>query len=253
MTFTEEQLAELNKIVGASIASTFAADSPVMKTIAANNAAQLKAQLGGLDIAGQITTAMEALKPKGDDAEAARIAAAEAARIAAGGDPNPTPAMLKMQAQLAKITQEAKDATQRAESEAASRKMDRLHQAFREAAGKAGVPADRVAAMLNHANGLGIVKYDDKERPGLAFQKQWGEEVMAMGSEDMGAMKAFLDTPDGKIFLPPRGLNGTGEGGGRDGRGGPTDTTDFVLEDGTLNERAMGNAIMNKLSQLGNQ
>lgn len=93
-------------------------------------------------------------------------------------------------------------------AEAESRQAaEALDAAARDALIKAGVPAERVPHALPFLKTAGVLVSKDG-KPGWKGKDRFG--VDATLSLDEGAA-AWAQTPDGKLYLPPSGVNGTGE------------------------------------------
>ena len=90
-----------------------------------------------------------------------------------------------------------------------ARKADARDTAVRDALGKAGVPADRIRHAMATLQADQVLTFTADGKPGWKGKDQFG--VDAVLSPDEAAAK-WAATADGKIFLPPTGANGTGEG-----------------------------------------
>lgn len=109
----------------------------------------------------------------------------------------------------------------------AKAKTDALHSAARAALAKAGVPGDRIEHAMAYLKDKGLLDYASTGSPGWKGKDQYN--VDAVLDMEAGA-KAWLQTTDGKHYLPPEDVRGTGDGaGGRGGRSGsgPLNLTDL--------------------------
>jgi hypothetical protein len=184
-------------------------------------AASIKAAVDALGIDAKL----EALKVKPDAVE-------DKVEDKKGGKVSPE--MMRLQKQLETLTrQSGEDRTAREAAELKA-KTSTLLSAFDNAARKAGVPAERLPALraLLH-NASERVKYDDNDRPGLHFQRDGYDEVLDLET----GFGEYLGTSEGKQFMPPSKIAGTGESGSRGG-GRMTGT------DGKFNRDAAGSALL---------
>jgi hypothetical protein len=116
------------------------------------------------------------------------------------------PKILAKVAQLEKQVEDEKKAREAAETKS---REERVLNSARAALRKAGVPEERVkAAIAVLHNAEGRLRLDDSDRPGLHFQRNGYDEVVEIEK----GLDEWLKTDDGKVFLPPRGTEGTGEG-----------------------------------------
>lgn len=110
----------------------------------------------------------------------------------------------------------------KAREEAENRsKAEARDAAAREALAKAGVPADRLPHAMAFLGTQGVIATDKDGKPGWKGKDRFGVDTL-LPLED-GA-KAWASTPDGKLYLPPSGAQGTGTGagnGGGSGQAGP--------------------------------
>ena len=88
--------------------------------------------------------------------------------------------------------------------------------ATREALAKAGIPADRLPHAMAFLGTQGVIAEKDG-KVGWKGKDRFGVDAI-LPLED-GA-KAWAATPDGKLYLPPSGIQGTGTGAGSSGATG---------------------------------
>jgi hypothetical protein len=145
------------------------------------------------------------------DADAAKAAEDAKKGEGKGKDPAPLPPeVLALQKQLEELTKtNAENARKAAEADAA-RKSDALHSATKEALAKAGIPADRIHLALPALKEAGVLVYDG-ERPGWKGTDPKTNTPAVLDMLD--GVKGWIEG-DGKHFLPPKDLGGTGDGAG---------------------------------------
>lgn len=130
-----------------------------------------------------------------------------------GGDPDPKIAALEKR--LLEQEQATKTAQAAAAAEAERSRTSTLHTKAREALGKAGVPADRLDFAMATLKDKGVLTYDG-DRPGWKGKDRLNLDAVL----DMEAAATDWVKADGKLFLPPSGASGTGEGNQNRGNGG---------------------------------
>lgn len=179
----------------------------------------VKGGLGGLKIDEQIQTAVAdavkkaAPKPddKGDDPD-------KGGKGKGGkGDDAVAKQLKAMQDKLDAETKAREDAE-------TARRADALHSAARAALVDAEVPGDRVKHAMAFLRQEGLLETDDDGKPAMKAPDQWGNDAMQPLKE---AIPAWLKTDDGKAYLPPRNVQGTGDGAGKVSIKGPDGKVDL--------------------------
>lgn len=119
--------------------------------------------------------------------------------------------------QLAAI-QARLEASEKARVDAEERnKAEAMHSAARESLAKAGIPADRLPHAMAFLGTQGVIVAGADGKPGWKGKDKYGVETVL--SLEEGA-KSWATTPDGKLYLPPTGTQGTGTGAGNGSGGG---------------------------------
>lgn len=149
-------------------------------------------------IGAALTKALEAHKPKEQEPESPKE----------GGAGKPDPAALRLQSELEQVKKQLKDEADARKAAEEARKTERLHTAVRDALAKAGVPADRMKHALALLQAEGRLAYGEGDVPGLKFVRPWGEEILPAEK----AAAEWVQSDDGKVYLPAKGTQGTGEG-----------------------------------------
>lgn len=182
-------------------------------------------------------------KKAADDAAAAKAAAdAEAAGKGKGKGSEPDPAVAALEAKIALLTKQAADAQEAAKAEREKARTTALHSATRAALTKNGIPEDKVDLALDVLKARGVLTYDG-DTPGWKGKNDVGLEAVLPLDVAAGAwMKA-----EGKHFLPPVDIGGTGDGAGKSGgRGNSNDITSLAQ----LRAHA-GGSVINALANHG--
>lgn len=143
-----------------------------------------------------LTKALEARKPKEQEPEPPK----EGGKV--------DPATLKLQSELEKVQKQLQQEAEARQAAEEARKTERLHTAVRDALAKAGVPADRMKHALALLQAEGRLAYGEGDVPGLKFVRPWGEEILPAEK----AAAEWVQSDDGKVYLPAKGTQGTGEG-----------------------------------------
>lgn len=171
------------------------------------------------------TTVGKALKGlKIDEKISAAVEAAKPAQPEGGGAEEP-PQITKLQNQLKAMADKQAETERRAQELEEARKTEALRTAVRDALGGAGADPKRVAIALSHLQASDLIKTDDQGRPAFAFRRDWGEELLPV---EKGAAE-WLQTEEGKFFLPATGRSGTGDDAGQPGGGGSTTSIEAIL------------------------
>ena len=188
---------------------------------------KIKGAIGGLGLDEKLKGITDAIaaasaKPagKGDDEDKAD---------AKGGKTDPATA-----AQLKALQASLEEEKTKREAAEEARKLDSMLGAFRGELSKAGVPANRVdhvvAVLHNQQQRL---KVGDDGTPGIEYSRDGYKEVVPFSKD----VAEFLGSDDGKAFLPPRDVAGTGGGGGNRRRASGD-------SDGKINSAGFGAALI---------
>jgi len=179
-----------------------------------------------------------AAKKASDDAEAAKGKEAEGK----GKDAKPDPKVAALEAEIAKLRNDTAAATAAATAEHEKARATALHSAARDALAKKGIPAERLDLALDVLKARGLLTYEG-DVPGWKGKNSVGLDAVLPLAD---AADAWVKG-EGKMFLPPVDLGGTGEGAGRGGSGKGSDT---VTDLSSLRLSA-GDTLMSALAQLG--
>ena len=247
MPLEQADLEQIGKLIAGAIAPLAGAVSPenLAKTITPIIEAQNKA--AGVVTAAELAKRDADAKKAADDAAAAKVAAdaAEAAKKGKKDEaPVVPPEVLELQKQLALITKSNEDNARKAAEADAARKADALHSATKEALAKAGVPADRIHLALPALKEAGVLVYDG-ERPGWKGTDPKTNTPAVLDMLD--GVKGWVEG-DGKHFLPPKDLGGSGEGIGVRG-GGSRVSSPLRNSDGSLNLDAAADSFVSNLGR----
>lgn len=187
---------------------------------------------------GVVTT--EGLEKFGTDL-AAKLKPAEPENKGDGGKGKGAddPVVQALTKKVAEMEAQNKAALEQVAAEKARSRADKLHTAARDALAKAGIPADRLPMALAYVKELGVLDYDG-DNPGWKGKSSLGLDAV-LPMEDAAAAWAKAD---GKVFLPPTGASGTGDGNRGGGGGGTRNGTGLTLDSLTrsLSSAALGGA-----------
>lgn len=172
------------------------------------------------------------------DAEAKKLADAEAAKKG-NKAPEKDPAVAALEATVAELTKKATDAEAATKAERESARTAALYSATKDALVKAGIPADRVHLALPAIKDAGVLAYDG-DRPGW---KGTDPKTNTAAILDLSAGAAEWIKGDGKHFLPPKDIGGTGDGAGNGGGSG-SNATPLRGTDGKLDTNAALNRFL---------
>lgn len=220
MPLEQADLEKIGQLIAAAVAPIASSVSPeaLAKTVTPIIEAQNKAAgvVTAAELAKREADAKKAAEDKAKaDADAAAAAkAAEDAKKKGKEEPAAaSPELLELQKQLAAITKANEENARKAAEADAARKADALHSTAKEALAKAGIPADRIHLALPVLKEAGVLTYDG-ERPGWKGidLKTNTPAVLDM----LDGVKGWIEG-DGKHFLPPKDLGGTGDGAGNGG------------------------------------
>jgi hypothetical protein len=180
------------------------ADSLKGDTLAQSIGGAVKAAVSGLKLEDavktQVADAVKAAQPgpdkgKGDDK----------GKGAGKGDDKVDERIAAMEKRIA----EERAAREKAE---AAQKADALHGAAQAALVAAGVPGERVKHAMAYLLQEGLLEADENGAPSMKGADGYGIEGLQPLKE---AIPKWLETSDGKAYLPPRNVQGTGEGSQR--------------------------------------
>lgn len=117
----------------------------------------------------------------------------------------------KLERQLEALNQRLASEQEARKAAEEARKAERLETSVRDALIKQGVPADRVRHAIALLKVEGRLGFTEDDRPALKIKGEYGSEEFVAAEE---AAAAWVQTDDGKLYLPPRGSQGTGDGAG---------------------------------------
>lgn len=214
-----------------------ALDDEDKKAIATMIAEQLKASakateqtiakaLAGLDLDKRIETLKTELAPK--EPEPKDEPPKDGKTLA------DDPEFKRLKAELETQRKATEAQARRAEEEAKARQAEALQNGVSQALTAAGADPKRVGMALAWLKERGAVKLDERGVPVFTFKRDWGEEAKA--AADGGAAE-WLGTDDGKFFVPPSQVQGSGDGAGRPGGGGSSGATADPMD---ILNRALG-------------
>jgi hypothetical protein len=198
MPFDDAQKAEIAALVAESLKSS-------LPGLLADG---LKPISAGLEkaITDKVTAATKGLqaKPADTDTDTDTDTDDEPVKGKSKGKTDP-----KLTAQIAALQKQVADETTKREAAEQKSREERVLNSARSALTKAGVPPERVkAAIAVLHNAEGRLRLAEDGKPGLHFQRTGYDEVVEIEK----GLDEWLKTDDGKVFLPPRGVEGTGDG-----------------------------------------
>lgn len=224
MALEQADLEKIGQLIAAAVAPIASSVSPeaLAKTVTPIIEAQNKAAgvVTAAELAKREADAKKAAEDKAAedkakaDADAAAAKAAEDAKKKGKEEPAAaSPELLELQKQFAALTKANEENARRAAEADAARKADALHSTAKEALAKVGIPVDRIHLALPVLKEAGVLTYDG-ERPGWKGidLKTNTPAVLDM----LDGVKGWIEG-DGKHFLPPKDLGGTGDGAGNGG------------------------------------
>ncbi len=119
--------------------------------------------------------------------------------------------MKKMQAEMKKIENNLAERTRQLQEQESQARDQAARGALRDALAEAGVPADRLKQAVGFVyDAEKRVSYDENGELGFSVQESWGVDRLSVSE---GAAK-FLESDEGKMYLPPRDAGGSGNEGG---------------------------------------
>lgn len=211
MPFDEKDKAEMVALIVSTVGGALA-DDVFVKNVGRIVKAQVDAGIGALDLDAKIKAAIpkpsDPVDPVDLDDEAPVKGKSKA------GDDAVTRELKKLRAQNEESEKARVRAIDEAKSErerfaAESRKMS-----IRDALIANGADPKKVPVALNHLLASGSVKVGADGKAVFATQTKWGPEDL----DPTAGTKAWLDSDEGKMFLPPIGNAGTGTGVGGNGK-----------------------------------
>lgn len=238
MPLEQADLEQIGKLIAGAIAPLAGAVSPenIGKIVSAHVAEGTKGFVSAADLAKQAADAKKAA----DDA--AKAAADAAAGNGKGKTPEKDPAVAALEAQIATLTKQAADAQDAAKAEREKARTTALHSAARAALTKSGVPEDKADLALDVLKARGVLAYDG-DAPGWKGKNDVGLDAVLPLDVAAGAwMKG-----EGKHFLPPVDIGGTGDGAGKSGGRG---TSNEITSLAQLRAGA-GGSVINALANHG--
>jgi len=114
-------------------------------------------------------------------------------------------------ARLQAVEKQLVDANKAREESENARRRDQLHAAAKDALAKAGVPTERIRHAMAVLQQDGVLDFAADGSPGFKGKDKYGQPAVLPLEE--GAT-AWIKTDDGKAFLPPTNVQGTGDGAG---------------------------------------
>ena len=245
MALEEADLAKLGQMIAAAMAPLAANMTPeaLAKMITPIIEAQNKA--AGVVTAADLKSREDAAKVASDaaaKAETDRVAAEKLAADGKGKD-KVDPALAAIQAELAAMKARSDAAEKALQTANDANRTKALHDSARDSLIKAGIPADRVPFAMSHLKESGVLVYEG-DRAGW---KGTDPKLNVPAVLDMESAAKSWAEGDGKLFLPPVGAAGTGEGGGN--RSGVRGTTGEVSLESL--RASAGSTIMGALNNVG--
>ncbi len=143
-------------------------------------------------------------------AEGSKAKEAAKAESAKKAETQPTfeesPAYTAMRKQLEELTKKQEQAVRERDAEKARSRDMGLRQKVSEALSAAGVDAARARLALGYlVDAAKIVRYAEDEPEAVVFRASDGDQDLSAG------VRAWLKSEEGKVFLPPRGTQGSGD------------------------------------------
>jgi hypothetical protein len=183
---TEEQL-------GRAIASRFKAHE---KTLEAKFA----------ELTTGLVTKFEESAAKMAEASKTKEARPEPAKKAEPQSFEDSPAYVAMRKQLEELTKKQEQAIRERDAEKARSRDMGLRQKVTEALSSAGVDAARAKLAIGYLiDAAKVVGYSEDEPEAVVFRTSEGDQDLGSG------LRTWLKSDEGKVFLPPRGTQGSGD------------------------------------------
>lgn len=173
---------------------------------------QIAKAVKGVDVDKKMEAKLEALKAELATAKAN----AEDEKPPAKQEAGESPEIKRMRAEMAELKRQSEAQMRRAEEAEAARRSEALTSGVRDALLASGADAKRVSVALSHLRATQAVKLDEKGNPVFVATREWGEDLVPVSK---GAAE-WLQTEEGKFFLPPSGAQGTGDRAGSPERTG---------------------------------
>lgn len=120
-------------------------------------------------------------------------------------------------------------------AEEAKRKSQALENAVREGLIAGGADPRRVEAAIALLERRGVLKLDDKDTAGFTFRRDYGADEFVPAP---AGAKEWLQTEEGKFFLPPTETKGTGGGAGGPLGSNNVRTAEQILREATIGPQA---------------
>lgn len=162
-------------------------------------------------IGGQVSEAVTGLLPKLDEIVQARLP--QPSQGSAGASEKPleeSPLVKGLQKKLAELEEQNRKSQSERDAERARARDVALRQRLSEELGKHGVDARYVKQALGFlVDAEKRVRWADDEGDALVFRDSDGSELdLSTG------LRSWAKSDDAKIYMPPRGLSGSGDRGG---------------------------------------
>lgn len=154
------------------------------------------------------------------------------------------PAVADLKRRLDEAEKREQEQARLRKEEADKRLTEQRRGAIRDALVEAGMPADRTKHAITFLEAEGLITTDEKTGAhGFKSKDKYGVEQIVGGK---AGAAGWLATDDGKTYLPPKGVTGTGDGAGNRQGAGNTGTAPRndkgALDWGALGGRALTGA-----------
>jgi len=190
-------------------------------------------------VTAAVTTAVEAIKPKPDENDGKGGGS--------GGDDAESETEKRLKKLLAESEQQVRAEREAREAEANARKQDALRTAARDALGQAGVPSDRIPHAMAYLGSLDLLTLGDDDAPGFKGKDKFGSDAVLPLADGIAA---WMKTDAAKMYLPPSGAQGDGDGNGGTGGSGHRDASVPRREDGSVNTDALAARLTRRVSSI---
>lgn len=208
MPLSDEDKAEIGKLIASSLSGE-GFTSAVSAAVEAQVAGAVKSLKLDELVSSSVATALEKNKGAGSGAGDGD------GKPGAAGDESAE--MRKMKARMEEMERKNKAAEEARQAAEAKERTGRLHSRARQALLDAGADPTGVSHAMAYLTQNGTLAYNDDDQAAFRFTRKWGDELVAA---DLAAAE-WLQTDDGKRYLPPKSVRGTGTHEGRSpgGRG----------------------------------
>jgi hypothetical protein len=227
------------KVIGELIGSALKANNAEIgkQFVTAEAASKMIEQnVAKLDIAGQVAKGLEKVKPKETEVETGK------------GTKTVDPEMAKLREQQEQLETRLREADEKRVAAEARERHQKLEAALTHELTKAGIPSERHPHVLPFlrtlatTDGKPVLDVTEQGVPVWRAQRKGYVDDLDLAA----GVKEWVETSDGKTYLPPRGTAGTGDGVGGTGSG-RRDSTVPRAKDGTLDLGKLGDAVFRGL------